>query len=271
MKTLAFVVAFAALFASRAAAAFEPCETPVPAPLPRGVHLLMPPDQAAAVPTNAAIVFSPLGGAIADVLVTASAGGSPRAGSLETIGLLQIFHLSSSLAPTAQYHLAFRDEGQSPPQIVSTSGFATGSAGDSLPPSMSGLPQVAIGPYCSILDSYPLDVTWPAATDPDESVLAYSVTLVAGSSLTGIAATTALAASFSAGRGTQFEVSVQAFDRTGASAAPIVSQQVFVPAGTDAASSGGCRCDVDGSKTSLAGSLVALCLGVLAIRVTRRS
>lgn len=269
MKIQPLALALALFSISNIASAFEPCGTPIPSPLPRGVQLFSPVASAASVPTNAAIVFAPLGGAALDVVVSDSAGAPVTTTPVETIGLLRVLHPATALAPGANYRVVFTDTASMPPQILSTSSFATGAGGDATPPSLTGAPSVAIGPFCAILDSYPLEVTWPAAIDADESVLAYSVTLVyTSSSTTGVAATTALTASFRAAPGTEFDVAVRAVDRTGA-VSTAISQPVFVPGPADNISSGGCRCAVGGTLPHLGGSL-GIAFGLLAIGAARR-
>ncbi len=269
MTARAFALATLALSLPRAALAFEPCATPIPGPIPRGVQLFSPANGAAGLPTNAAIVFAPIGGAALDVVVSDSAGASVGTGALETLGLLQILHPSGALAPGAQYRVEFTDTAIMPPQVLSTSSFSTGAGGDLTPPALAGAPVVAIGPYCAIRNSYPIDVTWPAATDADESVLVYSVTLVNTSSLTGIAATTALTASFFAARGTEFDVAVRAVDRTGA-ASPAISKPVFIAGASDPAPSG-CRCAVAGPPGRPVEILSSLIFGMLAVIGVRRA
>lgn len=270
MTARAFALATLALSLPGAALAFEPCATPIPGPIPRGVQLFSPANGAAGLPTNAAIVFAPLGGAVLDPRVTASAGGQARGGTIEAWGDLRILHLTSALTPGAAWRLEFVDTATMPPQSVSTSSFLTGSGADVTPPALTGAPIVAIGPFCSILHSYPIDVTWPAATDDDETVLSYSVALASVSSLQGVGATTGLAASFVAAPGTGFDVTVRAFDRAGAGSAPI-SAPVFVPGPSDNMSSGGCRCAVTGTPARPVEILSSWILGLLALICFRRA
>ena len=289
------VVAFAALplaflpFTARAD--FSACVTPTPSPLPP-LFYFSPPDGAAGVATNAAILFQSNVGTM-QVMIGLSGGTlAPAIGADHFAKTLDVFQLTSSLKPSTHYHLSLVDVGSQ--STLQSATFVTGTGGDPGAPSFPGIPSIVTGafvadntnPFCPSPALYFNLIGWPAATEPGQSYFVYEVVASDATGTKGSIsddgviywpgslALMGTAVSGFATASTALNVTVYAFDQAGFASS--ITKTFDMPAPLipenpppDAITS--CTCAVSPDSRGWLGCIFAGLTALVAVRVRRRA